>query len=145
MKRRSNHVSKEKRIFGPFQASHSTSWPHEKQGLRVLRLSVCSTIPVFDDLQLLQDPFEQFSSGSAIHRSDSGSGLMNTRTIVRKAEKSLLEKLADRVQELHLKAQASLPIDRTKVYAAYREAFLAHRAHKIFIVEQDARLLAAGR
>jgi hypothetical protein len=70
---------------------------------------------------------------------------MKANTPAKKMEKSMLEKLADRVQELCLKAQAALPADRAKINALYREAYLAHRAHKIFVMEQDALLLITAR
>lgn len=62
-----------------------------------------------------------------------------------KTERSLLEKLADQVQELYLRAQGALPADQAKLNALYREAFQAHRAHKIFMAEQDALLLKTMR
>ena len=63
----------------------------------------------------------------------------------KKPEKSLLEKLADTVHELYLKAQAALPIDKPKANALYRKAYLAYHAHKLFVSEQEALLLTVIR
>lgn len=70
---------------------------------------------------------------------------MKTDTTAKKTAMSMLEKLAERVQELYLKAQAALPVDRAEIHVLYRKAYLAHRAHQIFVIEQDALLLAARR
>jgi hypothetical protein len=113
--------------------------------VRILRLPVCSTIPIFNDLRLLQEPLEQLSSGSAAAQPNGKGGLMRTDTPAKKAENSMLEKLADRVQELYLKAQEALPVDRARINALYREAYLAHRAYKIFVIEQDALSLTTAR
>ena len=58
-------------------------------------------------------------------------------------EQSLLVTLAARVQELYLMGGTALPADRVRINDLYREAYLAHRAHKIFIGEQDALLAGA--
>lgn len=113
--------------------------------MRILRVQIYSAIPIFNDLRFLQTSLEQLSSGSASPWLDGKGGLMKTNTPAKKMEKSMLEKLADRVQELYLKAQTALPVDRAKANALYQQAYLAHRAHKIFVIEQDALLLMTAR
>lgn len=66
---------------------------------------------------------------------------MKTNNLARRTEKSMLERLADRVQELHLEAQKVSPLNRREIYALYRQAYLDYREHKLLAVEQDALLL----
>lgn len=66
---------------------------------------------------------------------------MKTNALDKKTEKSLLERLAERVQELYVAAQKTAPLDRGGIYALYRKAYLNYREHKTLAVEQDARLL----
>jgi hypothetical protein len=66
------------------------------------------------------------------------------KTAVKRDERGLLERLAARVQELYLEFQDARPADRATLRALYHEAYLAHRAHRIFIGEQDSRLAAVA-
>ena len=59
---------------------------------------------------------------------------------VGKIEKGLLERLADRVQELYLAAQTAPQADRSRINALYREAYLTHRKQKALINEQNLLL-----
>jgi hypothetical protein len=45
--------------------------------MRILRLPVCSAIPVFDDLRLLHHAFEQLLGDSAATWLDGKGGLVN--------------------------------------------------------------------
>ncbi|MBL7715805.1 MAG: hypothetical protein JNL01_10090 [Bdellovibrionales bacterium] len=65
---------------------------------------------------------------------------MSTLTVDKKIEKSMLEQLAERVQDLFLKVQSARSMDRPRASVLYGEACLAYRAHKIFVIEQDALL-----
>jgi hypothetical protein len=108
-------------------------------------LSICSALPVFDNLRLLHDTFKQLSGGSVTDLLNRKGRLMKTGATIKKVEKNLLQKPAERVQDLYLKAQTASPVDRVKINALYREAYLAHRAHKLFVLEQDGLLLTVAR
>ncbi len=56
--------------------------------------------------------------------------------------RSLLVRLAERVQDLFLETQSARPSERGKLYLLYQEAYLAHRLHKVFLSEQEDLLAA---
>lgn len=92
--------SEENWVFRPSCAGRPGGWRYEAPGVRILRLSVCSAVLVFDNVQLLQDPLARVFNGSS-PLSFHGYGVLMGKLAQRKSSGSLIAPAASNVRPLN--------------------------------------------